>query len=111
MRLVIVSPIHVLTLGEKRSRLDQRSLEGAGLGLRFAASVGFEEFTGACCEHAAYLMPGSFLSWDFHSIVSSRLVTHPSDHCGLGSLLDRDPFGSSYCSAAYRRCVFCDSLC
>lgn len=98
-------------LGKNRSKLDQCALERTGLGLRFAASVGFEEFTGACCEHAAYFMPRSFLPWDFHSIVGSRLVTHPSDHGGFGSLFDRDPFGSSHRSAANRCCMFCDSLC
>lgn len=45
-------------------------------------------------EHASDFATLATNSGNFHIVVSSRLVAHPSDYGCFGSFFDGDPFGS-----------------
>jgi len=62
-------------------------------------------------QHPSDFTAFSLHPWDYQRVVAGRLMTHPSDHGSLGSLLDGDAFRSGHGAAADRRGMIGDGPC
>src|SRR5690606_23018240 len=83
---------HVVGRGRRRG---QCTPQRARLGNRLTTPIALEDLPRPRREHAPNLATHPLHPRDPHLVVAGGLVTHPGDHRGLGTLLDRDALRAS----------------
>ena len=89
----------------------QRLLQRTVIPDRLPTAIPFQQFVGPPGEHSANFPPLSFDPGNHHAVVAGRLVPHPGDHSGLGSLLDGNTLRPGDRAASDRRGVIGDGSC
>jgi hypothetical protein len=86
----------------------KRRLQRTSITNRLSTTIAFQQFVGAPGQHSSDFPPLPLHPGERHRVVSGRLVAHPGNYGGFGSLFKRETLRAGDGSTSYRSCMIGD---